>query len=348
MTATHLAGRHAGCSLALILCLFSSAQGQPLTALHCAADHVVARNGDRVELRAWASTADSQPAELPAPVHWRSSAGQIEATPGGGIWTLPTVPKGATLDMDAVLEVGVEPQRCRVDVILNARLTPPTGHDPTRAALLPARHFLQSGSDEPLGYGVYTYFLLASPPRDEERERHVALLVAYLRQLDEHGELERYLSPGRLNLWLLPLRFVPQLPLNLRAAPDAALGRAAQDLLAAYDYGRAKVILAQTGTRAVASGPYLLTTRQPATQQAQQVVLMQDMSAVDARVAEEWLRWASRLAAPPRVWSDESLSRLALALRSMVASAARSLPDAGARSQQWVRYANPKQTGGQR
>lgn len=331
--------RHCAAALtALALCPAWPVRCQPLAALSCAANHAFARAADRLELRAWASTADAQPAELPAPIRWRASAGQIDSTPTGSVWTLPAAGNGSAFEVDAVLEAGAKPETCRVSVIVKARERPTAGpsRGQTTGALLPARSTLVSGSDEPSGYGAYTYLLLASPPRQEERERHLAVLVAYLRQLNEHDELERYVPPERLNLWLLPLRYRPRLPPNLRAASDASLLSAAQDLLAAYDYARAQVVLARLGTTADASGPYLLMTMQPATLQAHTAVVTQNMSNVDPRVAEEWVRWQTRLAASPRAWSNESLTQLALSLRNMLATAARALPDAGVKAQQWV------------
>jgi hypothetical protein len=306
--------------LAALCCLGAVPARAELT---CAADRLVIRPGERVHLQVWAGAAGAEPLPLAAAMNWHVPGGRVLGHGPGIEWQLPAA-EGKALWLEAVVEADAD--QCRIAVLLAPRGSGNVVPGSSRGDLLTARRLWISGSDEPPGYGAYAYLLLASPPLESERERHLAVLVAFLRQFSDAAELERYVEKGKLNLMMLPLRYAPRLPLNLRTASDAQLRSAAQALLAAYDYARAEVLLARLVKAPHGSGPYVLTRTLPMAAAGASLSMFEDMNAVDASLAEAWMRWSMRLATAPRAWNGDTLAVLALQLRNVIAHAARAVP----------------------
>jgi hypothetical protein len=207
-----------------------------------------------------------------------------------------------------------------------------------RSLLMAVRDWLLPGQAEPAGFGAYSYLLFAAPPRDVERERHLRVLMAYVRQLPERAEVESYLQKSQLNLFQLPLRQIPKLPANPGSAGDAALRASAERLLADYDHVRAQVLLAGLGLPAGSRGP-LLVTRVPAvlaTSGGDQL-LIEDMSRVEPVVAEQWMALSADLVNRQRHWDRRVLTQLALEVRNLIAQVASAVPDIDTESRKWVR-----------
>jgi len=301
----------------LLAALCCAAAAPARAELACAADHVLVRPGERVRMQLWADAGGAAP-------RWRVPGGRVLAQGAGAEWQLPAA-DGKARWLEAVAEVGAE--QCRVAVLLAPRGSQAQVPTPSRGGPLTGRYLWISGSDEPPGYGAYAYLLFASPPRESERERHLAVLAAFLRQVSDAAELERYADKGTLDLMLLPLRQAPSLPLNLRAASDAQLRSAAESLLAAYDYARAQALLARSDKAPLGSGPYLLRRTRPMAAAGGGPWMFEDMNAVDPSLADVWMRWSMRLATAPRAWNGDALAGLALQLRNVIAHAARALPD---------------------
>lgn len=94
-----------------------------------------------------------------------------------------------------------------------------------------ARGFLMKGQRESSGYGLYSYFLLGSPPTDSSRARYLKAIQAYLSLIPTVSDLEDYVSADKLNITYFPVK--SPLPPN----PTA------EWLLDNYDFARARVLL---------------------------------------------------------------------------------------------------------
>jgi len=185
-----------------------------------------------------------------------------------------------------------------------------------RRGLLTGRAFLLPDQKEPLDYGLYSLLLFDAPPKDlAERALHLKALEAYLLVLPPMTELERHRLRSQLNITLVPVTREITLPSDLMAPGQAA--RTAEQVLAAYDYSRAKVLLDDLDRETRRSGPYLVSTDETLRQR-----LFIDMSHVVPDLAWEWTRTFCWLAAQERSWSDEALKKLELNTRNAFALAA--------------------------
>jgi hypothetical protein len=161
-----------------------------------------------------------------------------------------------------------------------------------------------------------------------------------LRELPALADALLYVAPAGINLVMLPLRNLPQLPVRPEAASDDTLLGAAANLLLAYDHARAQGLLARLQVRPARSGPVLLTLLAPAAEAtAGEPVLLEDMSAVAPVVAGAWMRFALRSSSETRTWSVGAMERTALNVRNLIAQVARSVPDIKSRSSEWVTVA---------
>lgn len=205
--------------------------------------------------------------------------------------------------------------------------------------LLAARGFLLAGKDEPPGFGAYGYLLLLSPPRDSERARHVSILAAWLRQYSTVDEfLQNKVKPSEISLVQLPVRYEPALQ-PLPAASDEALLAAAAKLLEAYDHARAQALAARLSLHIAGSGPVLVTLARPAGAGVAADALVENMSGVAPVLADAWLRTAMNEALEPRTWSADTLVRLALRMRNVVAQLAETVPEPQLRPDERVQLA---------
>jgi len=205
--------------------------------------------------------------------------------------------------------------------------------------LLAARGFLLAGKDEPPGFGAYGYLLLLAPPRDSERARHVSVLAAWLRQYSTVDEfLQNKVKPSEISLVQLPVRYEPALQ-PLRAASDETLLAAAAKLLEAYDHARAQALAARLSLHIAGSGPVLVTLARPAGGGVAADALVENMSGVAPVLADAWLRAAMNEALEPRTWSADTLVRLALRMRNVVAQLAETVPEPQLRPDERVQLA---------
>jgi hypothetical protein len=211
---------------------------------------------------------------------------------------------------------------------------------PIRSGRVGARHFLLSGLQEPAGFGAYTYLLLQGAPTDAERLRHLQVLATMLRELPALADALRHVEPAGINLVMLPLRHMPQLPVRPEAASDDVVLNAAAGLLSAYDHARAQALLARLQVRPARSGPVLVTLLAPSPEAAAGApLLVEDMSAAAPVLAGAWMRFALRSSSESRTWSAGALERIALNARNLIAQVARSVPDIDAQSRDWVSVA---------
>src|SRR5262249_26426783 len=186
------------------------------------------------------------------------------------------------------------------------------------------RAFLLPGNDAPDGYGLYSYLLFDTPPKNEqERERFLKAIESYFLILQPLQEMERYRRRSEINIVLLPLKQSVDLPPNL-SDPEVAAA-AAPRVLAMYDYGRAQHLLSAFGKAAIPTGPFLISTTNthPAQNQPR---LFFDMSHVVPKLVWDWVKTFCLLAAQERTWTDVTLKKLALNIRNVLAVASSETP----------------------
>ncbi len=203
-----------------------------------------------------------------------------------------------------------------------------TGAD--RSARLSGRALLLPTCSEPRGYGLYSYLLFDTPPKDDlERERYLKSLESYLLVLQPIEELERYKHRSELNITLIPVKRNVELPDDLSSPKQAS--QAAEQVLAAYDYARASALLANLGKQMAQSGPFLVSMR-PTVSNPGVLFLFFDMSRVTPKLVWDWVRAFCSLAAQERSWSEIELKRLALNICNVIAVAAKATPKCSVRS----------------
>ncbi|MBK5124341.1 hypothetical protein IQ288_31375 [Burkholderia sp. R-69980] len=208
-----------------------------------------------------------------------------------------------------------------------------------RSATLSARAFLLPDMAPEPGYGLYSYLLFDTPPNgDEERQRYLKAIEAYLLVLQPLEEMERHRRRSELNLTLLPVKRNVQLPNDLSDPKQAT--QAAQRVLAAYDYARAQVLLADLGWT-VSSGPYLVS-KIAAGSDDKVAPLSFDMSHVMPQLVWDWVRAFCALTAQEHSWTDVTLTKLALNTRNIIAVGARATPDVVSGLEKWIRVAKPR------
>jgi tetratricopeptide (TPR) repeat protein len=206
--------------------------------------------------------------------------------------------------------------------------------------LLSGRAFLVPDEREPQGYGLYSYLLFETPPKnDVERGRYLSTLEAYLRILPPMEELERHKRRSQLNITLIPTKRSIELPADVGEPKRAA--QTAEQVLAAYDYARAQVLLEGFGKDVTRSGPYLIS-RMPSAPEATRLFL--DMSHVKPDLVWDWTKTFCWLAAQERSWSEAALQKLALNTRNAIAIGADLTPDIVSALQQWIRVVKVKQS----
>ena len=307
--------------------------------LACMPDRPLAHPGDTVTVRAWVGDGAGRAATAPPRLSWRTDSGDITGDGDSGQWTLPSAPlvpgNSVTARANVAARFGNQALvECAVQVLIVA----PPRPDDTRGGPPFGRAFLLPQTAEPAGYGLLSYLLLPAPAQDDdERQRQLKAIEAVLRAMPPIEELRQYLRPGQLNLTLLPVKRRPALPEELT---PANLPQAAQQVLDAYDHARAQVLLAEVDGQALRSGPYL-ASRTPAGAGQARWRLFFDMSHVAPRLVGDWVGAFSALAAQERSWTDETLLRLALNTRNVIALAAHATPDALSNLKQWVRVLNP-------
>ncbi len=182
------------------------------------------------------------------------------------------------------------------------------------------RALLFRGEDETQGYGLYSYLLFGSrPANDTQRKRYLAVIEAYLRRLEDIGEVE---SSSRINRSELNVTYLP-----VTAKPPPA--PSAEQLLASYDFPRALALLSLFEGDLLA-GPYILSYREPlgGLRRAEAPCIFQDLSGVPESVANLWMSEFLKEARQGGVGeSGGGLERIALRIRTRIAQIAALVPD---------------------
>ena len=231
--------------------------------LICLAEQPAIVEGESATLQAWASTQDGRPISTPISYEWEVDAGRIEAQAAATRWDLSTVKVEAQDARRKVIatvkatQPGQSEVSCKVEVFIGRKeATIPDRGTRGGENLLSARHFLLPGKTEDAGYGLYSYVLFSSPPRDaEETARYLKTIEASLLVLQDVDDyLSRHVRPKSLNVTYIPLKETPN--------SGKSTAEWAANVLAAYDYPTAQILLSRV-QRAHQDGPYLLSVLAP-------------------------------------------------------------------------------------
>lgn len=315
--------------------------GAPLQIV-CAPDRPLVHTTESVTLRAWVTDASGNPVVQAVQFTWSASTGTIS---GGEevTWSFGQAAEesGGVIKASAKVTARHEvlgQAACELLVYVAKPDASPPG--PDRSGRLSARAFLLPDNSKPDGYGLYSYLLFDTPPKnDQERERHLKAIEAYLLVLQPIEEMERHRRRSELNIILLPLKRNIELPDNLSDPEQAA--QAARQVLAVYHYARAKVLLSDLGGKAVSSGPYLVSKISADTGD-KAALLFFDMSHVVPKLVWDWVKAFCSLAAQERSWTDVTLTKLALNTRNVIAVGARDTPQVVSGLEKWIKEAKPR------
>ena len=287
--------------------------------LICLTEQPAIIEGKSVGLRVWASTPDGQPIAQPTTFEWQVTEGRIQDTGADVRWDMAEVtiePSERHKKVFATVTASapsVGNAYCRVEVII--------GKEPfrTRGPRISARQFLMPKTREQPGYGLYSYLLFSAPPQHaEEKARYLKVLAACLsvmRDIDEF--LSRHQPARELNATYIPVTKEPKLGIS-----DSEW---AENVLAVYDYAAAQILLSKLDTT-YQRGPYLISVLKPlkpisTSDSLVPVHLFQDFTGVVPDHASNWVKHFTYLAAQQRSWEDQSLRRVHLTMRNLIAVA---------------------------
>jgi hypothetical protein len=256
---------------------------------------------------------------------WTAAAGTIagEGEGADAVWSLAGAAPGA-YEATARAE-GADSTRfapCTVQVVVV-----PSSADTglVRSSPLSGAGQLVGTAREGTRYGLYSYLLFRAPPTDATRDRYLAVLAEYLRQLPAVTALQEYRQPEQLNV-----TYVPVVRRLRGPTPDS--------VLAAYNYPRA-VVLLQGVPGATGDGPYLVSSKVPlAARASADPLLVQDMSAVPPRLAGLWMGEFVSQAAQERFWEPRSLGQMALRLRTSISVVGAGLGDVRKALDDWITW----------
>ena len=159
-------------------------------AVVCLPERPVAHPGESVVVRAWVVDASGKALTQPPRWIWSASIGTVEGT-DAAIWALGNPVLGSKGALRATAKVVVQDQalgqgECEFQLLVSK---PSVAGEADRSARLSGRALLLPTSSEPKGYGLYSYLLFDTPPKDDlERERYLKSLESYLLVLQPIAE----------------------------------------------------------------------------------------------------------------------------------------------------------------
>ncbi|REG45545.1 hypothetical protein B0G80_9153 [Paraburkholderia sp. BL6669N2] len=306
----------------------------------CLPDQPVVQAGKSVTLRVWATDADGAVITRPIRLTWAASIGRIV---GDQIatWSFESGADGSAEVIKAHAVVTIDDEMlgravCDLSVYLSKSNNSLGLSGANRSPMLSDRAFLLHSSDPPRGYGLYSYLLFYAPPgSDEERQRYLSAIEAYLLILQPLEEMERYRRRSELDIILLPLKSNVEIPADL--SNQDQLTHMAERVLAAYDYARAKVLLFEFGKASSTTGPYLVSKiADEGNSSAAGSLLSFDMSHVVPKLVHNWVRTFCSLTAQEHSWSDVVLAKIALDTRNVIAVGANETPQIVTSLKNWI------------
>jgi hypothetical protein len=315
--------------------------------ISCAPERPVVHSGESITVNVWVTDFTGKALAHPAHYTWEASAGMIAGT-DTATWTFYNGDFGAKGVLSSSARVKVRDLllgegECEVRVFQVFKQSSPSEPMPDRSPRLSGRALLLPNGSEPVGYGLYSYLLFDTPPRDDlERARYLKALESYLLMLQPIEELEHYKRRSELNLTLIPVKRNIDLPAEL-SRPER-LAKAVEQVLAAYDYARASALLANMDKPPLQGGPFMVAMKTAATDSGT-LYLFLDMSRVTPKLVWDWVRAFCGLAAQTPTWSEVEITKLALNTRNTIAVAVRDTPEVLSALQQWIRVFKPGEKG---
>jgi hypothetical protein len=292
--------------------------------LICVAERPAVIVGESVPLQALVSTSDGRPVASPIKFEWKVDAGRIEAQGANVLWDLAavSVESEAVRKVVAVVRATLPEgeQSCKVEVFIGRKDASEPNRGTPQGDLISARHFLLPNGTVPPGFGLYSYLLFSTPPKaGEEESRYLKTIEACLFVMQDVDEyIRRHVRPRDLNTTYIPVNTLP--------TPGRSNSEWAANVLAAYDYSTASILLKYV-RQSHEQGPYLVSVLQPIEEHSTTAYLFEDLSGVVPELAWDWVRFFTYLAAQQRSWSEETLGRFGLRLRNLIAVGGKVTPD---------------------
>jgi hypothetical protein len=268
--------------------------------LICLSEQPAIVEGENVTLMAWASTADGHPISGSIVFEWDVNLGRVERQTVKPRWELSAIklePHERRKQLTATVKA-IHPDLgemdCEVEVFIGRKEADIPDRGTIRGDnLLSAKRYLLPGEVEAPGYGLYSYLLFSSPPKDaEENARYLKTIEAYLLLLQNVEEyLRRHVRPLWLNATYIPLRSLPK--------PGRSNAEWAVNVLSVYDYAAAQILLRKLG-QVYQHGPYLLSVLKPLSQPGMTTYLLEDLTGIVPELAWDWVKFFIYLAAQER------------------------------------------------
>lgn len=262
---------------------------------------------------------------------WVVTGGSIQDLDQDALWEFIDQPPGEYSATIRVESIGAESAECSVRVFVEG---PPTNVDTLRS--LPRETgaaLLTSVQSETLGYGLYTYIILAARPTTANRVKYEQFLAAFLNMVPDIARLEHHIPPSELNVAYVP---VTESPTEELLQKDLA-----GFILENYDYGRARVLLRSVpGTHR--DGPYIVSAPAPITgvTQVQAPYVEQDFTLYPAELAPRVVKEFLIQAAQERFDDTRALPQLALRMQATVSVLAEAWPDIEGALKGWMNFVN--------
>ena len=288
----------------------------------CSPDSPLVQPGTELRVRAFVVLLQEEKLQYA----WTTTAGKIQSSNSETTWSLTGVLPGRYKATVVVSSPKTKVGECSVSVFVVEGER--GGAAP--AARETARGFLVKGQKEKAGYGLYSYFLLGSPPTESGRARYVKAIEAYLKLIPTVSDLEDYVSADKLNITYFPVKS----PLPANPTVDW--------LLENYDFARARVLLdLLPGVHN--AGPYFVSGLKPLSgaEQLTGQYLFQNLSAVPTEpqdLISLWILEFMNLAAQERFWEPKTAELLTLKLRSTISVLAAGLPEVKKQLASWVAW----------
>jgi hypothetical protein len=291
----------------------------------CSPDTPLTQPGTDVRVRAFVVL----PQDAKPQYAWTVDAGKVQGSGSEADWSFKGVPLGIYKATVVVSGSGRKIADCSVTVFVFAA-NPEPERGPGAPIKETGRGFLEKGEKEKERYGLYSYFLLGSPPIDSSRARYLKAIQAYLTLIHPVSDLEEYAPPDKLNITYFPIKS------PLPADPTA------EWLLDNYDFARARVLL-DLLPGPLNAGPYFVSVLKPlsGTERLSGEYLFQNLSAVPAEpqdLISSWVFEFMNQAAQERFGGPQTAELLTLKLRTTISVLAIGLPEVKKQLDSWVTW----------
>lgn len=275
--------------------------------------------------------------------NWSASAGTISGSGNSAeLDTRGTGPGPLTVSATCTDARGLT-----VSSYAQLQIVVPAAPPPPPPILETGRDFLLPGDTEKAGYGLYSYLLWWDNPSQEDKDRFINVVSAFLRMpkiAAVEGTEKVQSSTGTMTA---SVESIPKTNLNLAYLPVSIRppeGVSAKWIVDHYDVVRARMLLRKL-PRKYESGPYIVSTVRPlgAGLSATDHYLFQNLSApvITPELADAWIRNFQDMATDKEFWKPPVMRDFALNLRSMVAELAQDIPSARKGVATWIGWLSP-------